>query len=99
MASWLDEQDLFPYLQNNPELPTASTGGFTPEVAIEYLHGWPTSDDGSEAPQSLDIEHPHSVTAITAFPVYVPLDPQYTFPPYQASPLRLSVIRVHINVS
>jgi hypothetical protein len=100
MTLWsVDGQEIFAYPQNNPLLPTASTAGLTAEVSVGYHHGWPTSDYGGEASRSLDFDYALPVTAITALPVYFQLGPQYNFPPYQVSPVRLSVIRVHIDVS
>ena len=100
MALWSDEQENFSYLQIDPVLPTASTTGFTAEASCGYHQGWPTSHHGDEAFRSLYFDYPlPAVTAITASPFYVQLGPQYDLPPYQVSPVRLSVIRVHINVS
>lgn len=97
MALWSDGPENFPYPQNNPVLPTGSIAGLTAEVPVGYHHGWPASDHGDEASRSLDFDYDLPVTAITSSPVYVQMVPQYNFPPYQASPVRLSVIRVHIN--
>lgn len=90
MALWsADGQDIFAYPQNNPLWPTASTAGLTAEVSVGYHHGLPTSDHGGEAQ---DFDYALPVTAITALPVCFQLSPQYNFPPYQVSPVRLSVI-------
>jgi hypothetical protein len=99
MAFWTDGQDIFLYSPNDPVSPTAPTAGFTAEVAVECHQGRTASSYGDEASRSLYIDYAPPVTTI-AWPIYVPLlGPQYDFPPRQASSVRLSVIRVHINVS
>ena len=95
MAFWPDEQENPPYLLNSPAFPTASAA----EIAILYQHGWTASASGDEAPRSLDVNYPLSMTTITTLPVLVPSDLHYNLPLYQASPVRLPVIRVHIDVS
>jgi hypothetical protein len=92
MALWSDEQEDFSYPQIDPVLPTASTTGLIAEASFGYHQGWPTSYHGDETSQSLYFDYPLPVTAITTSPFYVQLGPQYDFPPYQASPVRLSVI-------
>ena len=92
MALWLDGQADFSYPQNDPVLSTASTAGLTTGVAVGYHHGWPAPDHGDEVSLSLDFDYVFPVTTITPLPVL--LDPQYNFAAYQASPVKLSVIRV-----
>jgi len=100
MALWSDGEDNFSYPQiDDPVLPTASTAGLTAEVSFGYHQGWPASFHGDEASRSLYFDYPLTLTPNTASPFYVQLGPEYNFPPNQASPVMLSVIRVHINVS
>jgi hypothetical protein len=101
LSSWSDGHENFSYPQNGPVSPVASVAGLSAGVAVGYHHGcqWPTSDHGDEASRSLDFDYALPVTANTVLPGFVPFDLQYTFPTYQASPVRLSVIRVYINVS
>ena len=99
MAHWSDRYELFSYPQSGPVSPVASAAGSTAGVAVGYHHEWPASDLGDEASRSLGFDYALPVTANTVLPVLVSLDLQYDFPPRQASPVRLSVIRVHTNVS
>lgn len=96
MALWLDEQDDFLYSQN---VPSDSAAEPTAVVTDGYHHGWLAPDHGDEASLSLDFDYDLSTTTITPSAQAEFLDLQYNFAAYQASPVKLPAIRVHIDVS
>jgi hypothetical protein len=81
-------QELLAYPQDDPALPTTSTGDSAIESTVDYHQGWPASG-GDEA---MYFDNPLPVDTALPLSVYAQVGTEYYFLPYQASPARLSAI-------
>ena len=91
-----ESQDLRTIPNTDQELLGDSTGGSALEVTVGYDQGWQALVHGDEASRPWHFDSP---AMITAQPACVQVESQSTLPSYEASTLRLSLIRVHPNVS